>query len=562
MIPAVLKIEENESGTYILPWNFITISGNIMEAYMQVFLARLNRISTYKLVQISIVDKGANIDFITNKNLLEEEYCITINRDGIIVETSSFHGLSNALTTLFLKIFEDKGKLKFAKISDQPLYAYRGFMLDVSRHFFPIDEVKKLIEQCALLKLNKFHWHLSDDQGFRIESKVFPQINEIGSKRKETNGVIYSGYYSQKEIRDVVKYAQDRFIDVIPEIDIPGHTTAMIASYPELSCSKEKIEVANSAGIYSSILCPGKESTYSFLYQLLDEICNLFPYEYFHIGGDEAPKSEWKKCPDCQEVMKENDFNNYEQLQALFTMKIIAYLKTKGKKVICWNDAVASTSLDQEVVVQYWAEFGLKKGYTWKEVDKNRQFILSNYSYFYCDQSYAQIPLQATYQFSPFLRNVKKLPSENIFGIEAPLWTEYLVDGKDIEKMCFPRLLAVAERGWSNKRNYPEFMKRVLIYLDVLKAFDVEYTPYQDASLHGLKRINTLITNIEKVLGERIGDGEITPHVPDSCTNDQEHNIIKMAIELYGVGFNKFEILILLLKLSKMQQKIKSKVKL
>lgn len=566
MIPSINKIEVRKEKTkaYTLPTDYINFSGDYIEEYVNVFAMRLRKILPYRLVQISFKGKKPDIVFTKVEGLSEEEYIIKINTRSIYIESSSQRGFSNGLTTLFLLVFESNGVLKKYTITDKPAHPYRGFMMDVSRHFFPVDDIKKMIEQCGLLKLNKFHWHLSDDQGYRIESKIFPLLNTIGSKRKETNhdGIPHEGYYQQEEIRDIVKYASDRGIDVIPEIDLPGHTTALVASYPELGCNKNNIEVETKAGIFPNILCPGKDGTYEFISKLLDEVCDLFPYEYFHIGGDEVLKTNWMNCPDCKKVMDDNKLENYEQLQALMTDKIIAYLKTKNKKAICWNDAVASGRLDQSAIVQYWAEFGLKKGYTRHEVAKNRQFILSNYSYFYFDQSYAQIPLQATYSYSYFIRSIKKLPNKNILGVEAPIWTEYVSTIKEMEKLCFPRLLAVAERGWSDKKNYSKFAKNVVAYLKVLDLFEVTYTPYAEATISGINRINKLISQLEIVLSNRISTDDIVPHVPDSCVNDQEHNIIKMAAELYGVAFNKIELLILLLKLSSMQEKIKNKVKI
>ena len=228
-------------------------------------------------------------------------------------------------------------------------------MLDCVRHFFTVEEIKKQIDMLALLKINTFHWHLTDDQGWRIKSDKYPLLTEVGGSRKQTmgDGIKVEGYYSKEDIREIVDYCKQNYINVIPEIDIPGHFRAAIAAYPHLSCFQQKTIVGEGYGISPYIACAGKQSVYDFLYDLLDEILELFPYEYIHLGGDEALKLNWITCPDCQKTIQENNLKNEEELQGYFMTKMVKYLNGKGRKVINWNDGMLGGNIQGDIVVQY-----------------------------------------------------------------------------------------------------------------------------------------------------------------------------------------------------------------
>ncbi len=242
-------------------------------------------------------------------------------------------------------------------------YQYRGLSLDVSRHFFDVPEIKKLLRLMNRLEMNELHLHLSDDQGYRLESVIFPELNRIGSFRKENDGSVYGGYYTWEQVDDLVSYADSLQIEIVPEIDLPGHTTALIAAYPELSCSGEPVATVNHGGVFTHILCAGKEEALSFCLKLLDEVEPHFPGRYFHIGGDEAPKTEWKKCPCCQRRIKELGLKDEEELQGWLTDQLSSYLEGKGKIVIGWNDGFTPENPNTGRICQYWNEEGPSKLY-------------------------------------------------------------------------------------------------------------------------------------------------------------------------------------------------------
>ncbi|MCD7715295.1 MAG: beta-N-acetylhexosaminidase [Lachnospiraceae bacterium] len=276
-----------------------------------------------------------------NKKLPAEGYILEISEKGITVEASCEQGVIWALTTVANLL--DDGKLPCCRIEDAPKYSHRGISLDCARHFFPAKEVKRIINTMSLAKLNVLHWHLSDDQGWRIESRKFPRLQEVSE-----------AYFTQDEIRDVVQYAALRGVEIIPEIDLPGHTSGILAAYPEYSCSGREVNLAACGGIYPVILCAGKEKTSQFLKELLAEITKLFPGSRFHISGDEAPKSEWKKCPHCQARMRELGITSYEDLQADFSRRVSDILKSLGKQTICWNETLRADTPPEDIQIQYW----------------------------------------------------------------------------------------------------------------------------------------------------------------------------------------------------------------
>lgn len=409
-----------------------------------------------------------------------EGYALTVSPDGIEIKSSDDAGEFYARQTL--EQLAREGDIPCGAYQDAPKYAFRSFMLDVSRHFFSAEEVKKLLDQMARLKLNTFHWHLSDDQGLRIESKRFPKLNEIGSWRDE-NGQKVGGYYTQEEIRDVVAYAAQLHITVIPEIDLPGHTGAIVATMPELSCSGEPLQVGFGAGLNPRILCAGNDKVYDFLYELLDEVCGLFPGPYFHIGGDEAPKSEWEKCPRCQQRIKDEGLKDEEDLQAWFTGKLVEFLESRGKTVIGWNEILTSGTVSPNAIAQYWIATGA--AYSDKEADKGRRFIFSNTQAFYLDYPCALVSIRGTYEYEPCIVEGKAIPAGQVLGLEAPLWTERVADMGHVERMVFPRLLALAENCWSTGKDFEDFMARAEAYTHYLKDCGVDFTPISESYVTG-----------------------------------------------------------------------------
>lgn len=473
VVPKVNQYISKGEKIFIFP-KVIEIASNFSNKNTKVFKEWL------EMFDYEVVDDGNFINFERDESMDEFCYKINVTANEITIFASTDIGQFYALTTLFQMIISEK--YQECTIVDCPKFQYRSFSLDVSRHFFSIDEVKKLINQAAILKLNYFHFHVSDDRGYRLPSKKFPKLNDIGSKRKEKNGVWKKEHYSVEEIQELVKFANDRNIEIIPEIDIPGHSLAIIAAYPNLSCSKEARDVSVDGGVEKQIICGGNKAVREFLKQLLDEVCQLFPGKYIHLGGDEAPKESWEKCQDCQEALAQKNLANFEALQADLLGDLSDYLSKKGKEVICWNEAVASGELSNEVVVQYWDELHPDPSML-KELEKGRKLILSNIQAFYSDYGYGMVPLQATYEYAPQIL-LQKIPiSQNILGLETPMWTEWVDNSQKLEELMFPRLVAFSEVAWTCKKNYSDFLKRLSNYQKVLKKFSIHYSELKKLSV-------------------------------------------------------------------------------
>lgn len=469
LIPKINGEYVQQEGFFILP-AVLTVPVCFPDT-VQLFGERLKNIGAY---QIQLCEMSPCLSYCEERNFAKEAYAVSITEDMITVKASGEHGFSNALVSLYQLLAKGNGKISCGSFFDEPRYEYRGFMLDCCRHFFPLEDVKRILEYVSLLKFNKFHWHLSEDQGFRIESKRFEELNTISSYRSlceedpmvtegfSEAGKRYGGYYTQEEIADLIAYAAKRQIEVFPEIDLPGHSVATLAAFPQLSCSGKSADVENRFGIFERIFCAGKEETFTFLEDLLDEVCALFPSPYFHIGGDEVPKKAWMNCPDCNRVMKEQGFTDYEQLQAYFTKRMIQILEKNHKIPIVWNEAAASGDLDKRAILQYWYE-DEEATYTLDEITKERKFILSNVQSFYCDYAYEHVTLQNTLLYEPQAKG-KAIPQKNILGVEAPVWTEQIPTAAKMEKLINPRLLAAAENAWTQEREYDEFMVRMQQY--------------------------------------------------------------------------------------------------
>ena len=372
------------------------------------------------------------------------------------------------------------------KIEDYPRFSWRGFMLDESRHFLGKKIVKRMLDLMALHKMNVFHWHLTDDQGWRIEIKKYPRLIEVGSKRngtqvegmwnfltKKVNYTPHCGYYTQEDIKDIVSYAKERFINVIPEIDMPGHTMAALAAYPEFSCAGEVFKVPTTFGINTDVICPGKEKGYVFLCNVLDEILELFPSKIIHIGGDEVPKTRWKECPDCQVKIKTEGLNSEKELQTYFINRIASYLIEQGKIPIVWNDTL-DDNLVTEALGQHWLHGDEK---VLEHLRRGRKFVISRFFYAYLDYPYTRIPLRKAYSFEPLPEELEEKYHLNVLGLEAPMWTEWVSTTKRLDWQTFPRLTAHAETGWTLQinKNYSSFKNRLERFLKRLDLLGVKY---------------------------------------------------------------------------------------
>lgn len=381
-------------------------------------------------------------------------------------------------------------------ITDYPRFLWRGFMLDECRHFFGKVLAKRMIDIIALYKFNKLHWHLTEDEGWRIESKRFPRLHEIASKRplskkwRESPNLDdprwYGGYYTHDEIREVIAYAQVRHVEVFPEIEMPGHATAPLVAYPEYSCARppEVVPIIGQGNRHA--YCAGKPKTYAFLKDVLREVMDLFGGDKIHIGGDELPVERWKACPDCQGFMKEKGYPDIDTLQVHFAAEIAKYLASQGRTTIGWFDFPVDKLLDQGVdasrlIFQFWV------GSEQKMIDfirKGGKAIVSNHKYMYLDYHHWGIPLEKAYTFDPIPESLEARYHSHILGLECPIWTERVPSWQRLDFQVFPRALAYAETGWTPKdrRSYLDFIERLRLALPRLDAMCVYYAQLDEAT--------------------------------------------------------------------------------
>jgi hexosaminidase len=450
--------------------------------------------------------------FIRDTRLGDEEYRIEIGKKATKVYASAYNGVLYAITTLKqmlpeaifgTALVEDADwNLPCAVISDKPRFAYRGMHLDCSRHFFSVDAVKRYLDIMAVYKLNRFHWHLSDDQGWRIEINRYPELTLVGGYRSGTmigrdfnsdDGIRYGGYYTQDQVREVVAYAEKLGITIVPEIDLPGHMLAALSAYPWLGCSGGPYEAWHKWGVADEVLCAGKETTYEFLENVLAEVAELFPGEYIHIGGDECPKTEWEKCPDCQAKIAElglkgdGRFSAEQYLQCYVTARMQSFLATLGKKIIGW-DEIMEGELAEGATVMSWR--GIEGGI--EAASHGFDAIMTPTSHCYFDYMQSRdtekepvgiggfLPLEKVYGFEP-LEGIPAGAEKHILGVQANLWTEYIATEEHLQYMLLPRMLALSEVQWCRPEN---------------KDFDAFKAKFSD---HGIRILETMGYNYRKL---------------------------------------------------------------
>lgn len=441
-----------------------------------------------------------------------EAYFLDISDSEIIIKASDASGAFYAIQTLRQLLppslegpLAPRGEIKSfllpqLTITDFPKFQYRGMHLDVARHFFDKEFVKKYIANIAMLKMNYFHWHLTEDQGWRIEIKQYPKLTSIGAFRDETrighyedkperyDGKRYGGFYTQEDIKEVVAFAKEHNVTIIPEIEMPGHAQAAISSYPELGCTGEQIPVATTWGVFEDIFCP-KEETFTFLENVLSEVIPLFPGEYIHIGGDEAPKLRWKNCTHCQQLIKDLDLKDEAGLQSYFIHRIEEFVNSKGKKIIGW-DEILEGGLAPNATVMSWR--GMQGGI--EAAKQKHDVIMTPVSHAYFDYYQSEnldepvaiggfLPLKKVYAFNPIPDELTEEESKYILGAQANVWTEYIPTEKQVEYMVFPRILAMSEVTWSGpsqnfEKDYPDFFSRVEDFMKRLDALDINYANY------------------------------------------------------------------------------------
>ena len=450
------------------------------------------------------------ISFVLNASLAPEQYTINVKADGAVVEASALNGFVYACETLKQMLpaaiyGTTKAKadwvLPYCSIQDQPRFAYRGMHLDPCRHFWTIEETKRYIDVMTAYKLNRFHWHLTEDQGWRMEIKSYPKLTEIGAWRNGTvikkdwnsnDGIRYGGYYTKEEMKEIVAYAAERGITVIPEIDLPGHMVAALAAYPELGCTGGPYEVWTRWGVAPDILCAGNEDVYKFLEAVLTEAMDIFPSEYIHIGGDEAFNEEmgipWDHCPKCAAKMRELGIKKgpmaKHYLQNYVTARMQAFLNQHGRKIIGW-DEVLEGNLAPGATVMSWR--GVKGGI--EAANKGFDAIMTPNSYLYFDYYQGQerdkepfgiggyLPVEKVYSYEPF-DGLTPAAQKHILGVQANLWTEYIATPEHLEYMLLPRMCALSEVQWcaADKKDYARFDASLEHTFAILDAMGMKYS--------------------------------------------------------------------------------------
>lgn len=436
----------------------------------------------YKVRFVNNVNRKVSSIFLKiDKNFLSrkpEAYTLKINSNEIKIISSTEEGLFHGIQTVLQLLSKKSSNAEYVKIqnceiTDFPRFSWRGLNLDCVRHFMTKDFIKRYIDILAYYKFNVLHWHLTDDQGWRIEIKRYPKLTKIGAWRKEADGSIYGGFYSQEDIKEIVKYAKSRYLTIVPEIEMPGHCTASLAAYPENSCTGGPFEVPITWGVFKDVYCAGRDSTFTFLENILDEVINLFPGKYIHIGGDEVPKDRWKACPRDQARIKSEGLKNEEELQSYFIKRISNYLNYKGKEVIGW-DEILQGGLAPGAIVESWQSF---QGAV--EAAKLGHYALSSpASFTYLNSSPEDLDLRTVYSFNPIPEALPVDDMKYILGGEASLWTENCPQEK-VDTQLFPRMLALSEVFWSDpkKRDFNEFHSRVEKAYDDLTAHNIKYGP-------------------------------------------------------------------------------------
>lgn len=425
-----------------------------------------------------------------------EGYILCVKENLIEIIGSDESGVFYGVQSLKQLLFQGNLALPEIYIKDSPRFSYRGFMLDCGRYFFTKEAIFVFLEMMALHKLNNFHWHLSDDQGFRAQVYSKLLLTEIGSYRSHTNfnNRKHEGYYTLEDMKEIVQYAHELCIKVIPEIDTPGHSVAMIAAYPELSCFDRELTVATHWGIKHDVLCVGKESTFSFMKEVFDELAETFSDGTIHLGGDEVPTTRWKYCSHCQQRIKDEKLKDESELHTYYLDRISAYLKSKGIKAVMWNDKVKDYMVNRSVVWQVWNS-DMKEEDIVNEIHLGREFIISNSSTYYFDLPYAKTSLKKTYEFEPIFEGIKKENEKFIKGVEACLWTEFVPTMQKAGYCTYPRMGAFSESAWSKKenKNFNSFIKKLPAYYNILKGYGIDTASFSKTMPLPIRKLGSLL---------------------------------------------------------------------
>ena len=498
VVPMPLEISATQPSSFLLK-NGVTVyytAGNEKMKRNAEFLA--SYIKTQTGIELKVQEgeggKGGILLQLGLANENPEAYQLKVDAGQVVIKAPSEAGVFYGIQTLRKAVDVSEGaniELPAVEINDQPRFGYRGMMLDVGRHFFSIDEIKTYIDMMALHNINRFHWHLSEDQGWRIEIKKYPKLTEIGSQRKETvighnsgkyDGKPYGGFYTQEQAKEIVAYAAERYITVIPEIDLPGHMQAALASYPELGCTGGPYEVWTQWGVSDNVLCAGNDQTIQFIKDVLAEIVEIFPSEYIHVGGDECPKDKWKTCPKCQARIKalglksDAKHTKEERLQSYVIHEAEAFLNSKGRKMIGWDETLEGGLAPNATVMSWRGEAGGIEA-----AKQHHDVIMTPNTYLYFDYYQSKdtetepiaiggyLPMERVYSYEPMPKGLTPEEQKHIVGVQANLWTEYIPDFMQVQYMVLPRMAALCESQWCapEKKNYDAFLQRVSRLVDI-----------------------------------------------------------------------------------------------
>lgn len=492
VVPMPLEINTTQQASFLLK-SGVTVyypAGNEKMQRNAEFLASYVKAQTGIELQVQAGEggKGGIVLQLGLANDNPEAYQLKVDASQVVISSPSEAGVFYGIQTLRKAIDVAEGsnvELPAVEINDQPRFGYRGMMLDVGRHFFSMDEIKTYIDMMALHNINRFHWHLSEDQGWRIEIKKYPKLTEIGSMRKETvighnsgkyDGKPYGGFYTQEQAKEIVAYAAERYITVIPEIDLPGHMQAALAAYPELGCTGGPYEVWTQWGVSDNVLCAGNDQTIQFIKDVLAEIVEIFPSEYIHVGGDECPKVKWSTCPKCQARIKalglksDNKHTKEERLQSYVIHEAEEFLNSKGRKMIGWDETLEGGLAPNATVMSWRGEAGGIEA-----AKQHHDVVMTPNTYLYFDYYQSKdtetepmaiggyLPIERVYSYEPMPKSLSPEEQKYIVGVQANLWTEYIPDFKQVQYMVLPRMAALSESQWCapEKKNYEAFLQRV-----------------------------------------------------------------------------------------------------
>ena len=472
IVPKPLNVETGDGSFTVDAATVVTVGRDASLRFVGELFAAMIEPVTGRAVKVKTAADGAKIDLAVDPELGEEEYVLRVTPAGADVRGGSPKGVLYGLQSLRQLVIEGEGTVPAVTVKDKPYFGYRGAMLDVCRHFMPVEDVKAFIDILAMHKLNRFHFHLTDDQGWRIEIKKYPDLARKGSVRKETlvgnlrtsteyDGIPYGGYYTQKQIREIVRYAAERHIEVIPEIEMPGHGLGALTAYPWLGCRGENYEVWTRWGISKDVFCAGKDSTFEFLQDVLAEVIELFPSKYIHIGGDECPKARWKECP------------------------LEKWLNDHGRNIIGW-DEILQGGISKTATVMSWR--GSKGGISAAKAGNTVIMAPNTHCYLDYRQTRQQefeplgqvkyLPMRQVYALDPY---EQLTPDERkyILGVQGNLWTEYIPDFRQVKHMLLPRLAAIAETGWAyDRKDFEDFSRRMRQFRKVYDRAGYNYATY------------------------------------------------------------------------------------